>query len=382
MRRGAAARRTALVGSLAVLLLGGCRKHNAYVAPPPPKVGVAHPLSRNVVPELDATGSTVAYNAVDLEARVQGFLQTIDYRDGQEVKTGAPLFVIEPAPYEAKLQQAQASLAAAQAQFVQADAEYHRQASLGQRQVSSQSTVDQARATRDADQANVANQQAGVALAAINLSYTRVVAPFAGVVTQHLASVGTLVGVTAPTKLASIVQLAPIYVSFTISEQDVQRIRADLARAGLTVAALGKVGAEVGLMTEQGTPHHGMLDYAAPEVAPSTGTLTVRAVLANTNRALLPGYFVRVRVPLTHMAGPALLVPDAALGAAQSGRYVLVVNKNDVVEQRTVQTGAQEGALRVITAGLTAQDRVVVSGLSRAIPGQKVAPTATALPGG
>ncbi len=380
-RRAGPARRAALCAGLALLLLVGCRKRNTYVAPPPPKVGVALPVSRMVTPYLDATGSTVAYNDVDLEARVQGFVQRIDYKDGQEVKVGAPLFVIEPAPYEAKQQQAQASLEAAQAQYVQADAEYRRQASLGRSDFASQSAVDQARATRDTDKANVANQQAGVALASINLSYTRVVAPFAGVVTQHLVSVGELVGVTGPTKLASIVQLSPIYVTFSISEQDVQRIRADLVRAGLTVADLGKVPAEVGLTTEQGFPHHGVLDYAAPQVDASTGTLTLRAVLPNKTRALLPGYFVRVRVPLTHLAGKQLLVPDTALGSAQSGRYLLVVNKDDVIEQRTVQTGQEEGALRVILSGLGAHDRVVITGLSHAIAGQKVAPEPAAMPG-
>ena len=380
-RRAGPARRAALCAGLALLLLVGCRKRNTYVAPPPPKVGVALPVSRMVTPYLDATGSTVAYNDVDLEARVQGFVQRIDYKDGQEVKVGAPLFVIEPAPYEAKQQQAQASLEAAQAQYVQADAEYRRQASLGRSDFASQSAVDQARATRDTDKANVANQQAGVALASINLSYTRVVAPFAGVVTQHLVSVGELVGVTGPTKLASIVQLSPIYVTFSISEQDVQRIRADLVRAGLTVADLGKVPAEVGLTTEQGFPHHGVLDYAAPQVDASTGTLTLRAVLPNKTRALLPGYFVRVRVPLTHLAGKQLLVPDTALGSAQSGRYLLVVNKDDVIEQRTVQTGQEEGALRVILSGLGAHDRVVITGLSHAIAGQKVAPESAAMPG-
>jgi membrane fusion protein, multidrug efflux system len=363
-----------------VLLFAGCRKQNAYVPPPPPQVGVANPIVRAVTPYLEATGTTVAYNEVDLVARVEGFLQSIDYQDGAAVKAGKQLFLIEPAPYQAKLQQAQASLDAAQAQYVQAEAEFNRQSSLGRSDFASRSTVDQARATRDANQANAANQQAGVTLATINLGYTRVVSPFDGVVTQHLVSVGDLVGLNSPTKLATIVQLDPIYVTFTVNEQDVQRIRADLARAGLTVADLGKITVEVGLMTEQGYPHHGVLDYAAPEVDTATGTLTVRAVLENKQRRLLPGYFVRVRVPQTHIATPALLVPDKALGSAQSGRYVLVVNKADVVEQRMVQTGQLEDVLRVIESGLRPDDRVVVSGIARAIPGEKVAPQAAPMP--
>jgi RND family efflux transporter MFP subunit len=369
-----------LLAASAMPLLGGCRKQNAFVAPPPPHVGVAPPLMRAVTPYLEATGSTTAYNEVDLVARVEGFVQSIDYQDGTQVQAGKPLFVIQPAPYQAKLQQAQASYASAQAQYVQSQAEFQRQSTLGRRDFASQSVVDQARATRDANQANAANQQAGIVLAQINLGYTTVAAPFAGVVTQHLVSVGDLVGVSSPTMLATIVQLDPIYVTFTVSEQDVLRIRANLVRAGLTIADLGKIEVEIGLMTEQGYPHRGVLDYVAPQVDSATGTLTVRAVLENKQRQLLPGYFVRIRVPETYQAAQALLVPDAALGTTQAGRYLLVVNKDDVIEQRSVQSGQAYGALRVIAAGLHPDDRVVISGLARAIPGEKVAPQSTPMP--
>lgn len=362
----------------AALALSGCGKQNAYVPPPPPQVGVAQPVSRTVTPYLEATGSTAAFNAVDLVARVEGFVQSIDYADGTEVKAGQQLFVIEPAPYQAKLQQAQAALDSAQAQFTQSDAELRRQASLGRSDFASQSAVDQARATRDANQASVASEQAGVTLAALNYGYTHVNAPFAGVATQHLVSIGDLVGVTGPTKLASVVQLDPIYVTFSISEQDVQRIRAELAAAGLTLADIGKVAVEVGLMTEQGFPHAGVLDYAAPQVDTATGTLALRARLDNKDRALLPGYFVRVRIPQARRAAPALVVPDAALGSDQGGAYLLVIAADDVVRQRPVTTGPRDGALRVIESGLAPDDRVIVTGLARAVPGQKVAPVPAA----
>jgi RND family efflux transporter MFP subunit len=200
------------------------------------------------------------------------------------------------------------------------------------------------------------------------------------VVSQHLVSVGALVGASGPTKLAGIFQLDPIYVTFQISEQDVQRIRADLAQAGLTLAGLGKIAVEVGLMTEEGFPHAGVLDYADPQVDTSTGTLLVRAVLDNPAGSLLPGYFARIRVPRPTMAYTALLVPDSALGASQAGPYLLVLGKDDVIEQRTVRTGQLEGALRVVEAGLQPDDRVVVSGLARAFPGEKVAPAPAAMP--
>ncbi len=166
-------------------------------------------------------------------------------------------------------------------------------------------------------------------------------------------------------------------MNFNISEQDVLRLRAEIARRGLTRDDIKKVAVEVGLQTETGYPHSGTFDYAAPTVNVSTGTLVARAVLQNPDRVLLPGYFVRVRIPVDEEAN-ALLVPDVAIGTDQGGRYVLVVNKDNVVEQRKVGVGPVIGDLRVIDTGVSADDRVVVAGALRAIPGQKVDPQAGA----
>jgi RND family efflux transporter MFP subunit len=370
--------RSAAIALMALLGIAGCkRQQTAFVPPPPPEVIVAQALHQQVTPYLEATGNMVAYNQVDLVARISGFLQEIRYTDGAIAHRGDTLFVIEPAPYQAKLQQAQAALESAQAQAVQTDAEYERQASLGRTDFSSRSQVDQARAARDSNRATVLNDQAGVTLAATNLGYTQVTAPFDGIVTAHQVSVGSLVGANAPTVLASILQIDPIYVSFTVSEQDVLRIRASLKQAGIDEKDLTKVPVELGLMTEAGYPHKGTLDYAAPNVDTSPGTLIVRGVLPNAEHVLLPGFFVRVRVPMHTQQAEALLVPDTALGTDQAGRYLLVVDKDDVVQQRTVTTGARVGALRVIATGLQPDDRVVISGLQRAVPGQKVAPKAS-----
>ncbi len=162
----------ALAIGAALTLLAGCKKENAYVPPPPPQVGVAHPLAREVTPYIEATGNTAAFNQLDLEARVEGFVQEIDYTDGAFVKAGTTLFVIEPGPYQAKLQQAQASLDAANAAVIQSAAEFKRQATLLQQNVTAQNSYDQAKAKYDSDKANVLNQRAGVALAAI-ISATR-----------------------------------------------------------------------------------------------------------------------------------------------------------------------------------------------------------------
>jgi RND family efflux transporter MFP subunit len=220
------------------------------------------------------------------------------------------------------------------------------------------------------------NAEAGVTVAAINLGYTHVTAPFDGVVTKHQVSVGELVGATSETTLANIVQLNPIYVTFNVSEQEALRVRRGLDRR-LTQADFAKIPIEVGLMDEDGYPHKGVLEYIAPELDPASGTILVRGVFENNNRALLPGLFVRIRVPTEHRQQNALLVPNRVLGTSQEGRYLLVVNKDDVVEQRMVKTGSLvAGDLRVIESGITPDDRVVITGGGRAVPGRKVAPQA------
>jgi len=358
----------------ALLALAGCKKTNQFVAPPPPKVAVATPVARKIDRYLEATGNVTAIASVDLVARVQGFLREIDYTDGASVKAGDTLFVIEPLPFQARLQQAQAAEAGAKAQLTNAEATFRRQQDLQARQVASVQNLDDARGQRDSAQANVAQAEANTQIAAINYSYTRVLAPFDGRVSAHRVSVGELVG-TTPTPLATLVQLKPIHVAFNVSEQDVQRIRADMAKRGAKPEDIVKIPVEIGLQSETGFPHRGHLDYVAPTVDASTGTLVVRGILDNDDLALLPGYFARVRVP-TATGVDALLVPDAALGADQSGRYVLVAAPDNVVAVRHVTTGPLEGTLRAIETGLKPDDRVIVSGLQRVSPGQKVEPVA------
>lgn len=357
---------------LAFVVLTACEQ-NAFVPPPPPKVEVAPPTQRAITRYLEATGNTAPIKSVDLVARVQGVLKSINYKDGTSVKAGTTLFTIEPETYKLKLEQAQAAEAGTQASVKQAEADFKRQSDLVQRQVVSQATLDTSTANRDNAQANLQQAQVNTRIAAVNYGYTNVTAPFDGVVSAHLVSVGQLVGASSPTQLATIVALDPLYVNFNVNEQDVLKIRAEARRRGMTSSDIEQLPVEVGLQTESGYPHKGKLDYAAPTVNQSTGTLAVRGVLPNADRVLLPGYFVRVRVPIDQQAN-ALLVPDVALGSDQAGRYVLVVNGDNIVEQRKVVTGPLDGDLRVIESGLKPDDRVVIAGLLRAIPGQKVDP--------
>jgi RND family efflux transporter MFP subunit len=288
------------------------------------------------------------------------------------VKAGTTLFTIEPEPYKLKLDQARAAQAAAQATLKQTELEYDRQADLASRAVASKAALDNATANRDSAQAKLKQAQVDTSQAEINLGYSDVKAPFDGIVTARQVSLGELVGANGPTQLATIVAIEPIYVNFTISEQDVLRARAEIRRLGITPEDLKKVPVEVGLQSEQGYPHKGTLDYFAPGMSQSTGTLALRAILPNTDRVLLPGYFVRVRI--AEDESKALLVPDAALGSDQGGLYVLIVDKDNVVEPRKVAAGQKVGDMRVIENGLAPDDRVVVAGILRAVPGQKVEP--------
>jgi membrane fusion protein, multidrug efflux system len=361
-----------LVTGAVFLAVAGCGEKNTYVPPPPPRVIVAQPLQQQAVRYLELTGNTQAVATVDLEARVQGFLEKINYKDGSLAKKDTVLFVIERNTYEAQLQQAKATLAANQAAQVNSQGEYTRQSTLGRDQFASQAKVDDAKSKLDQAVAAVESSKANVDLATINLGYTEVRAPFAGVVTRHLVDIGALVGYPGPTKLATIVQIDPIYAYFNIAETTVLRIKEELAKRGRPLD-IQQVPVEIGLQTEDGYPHQGHLDYVAPQVDPATGTLQGRAIFDNKDQRLLPGLFVRVRIPVQRIDN-ALKVADTAIGTSQLGDYLLVLGKDNIVEQRQVKIGQLDGQLRVIESGLNAEDWVVTSGVQRAIPGNKVEP--------
>jgi len=374
------ARALAIMAPLA-LVAAGCKPENEYKPPPPPVVSVTQPVRQTVIDYLYVTGNAQSVQYVTLVARVEGYLDSYNFKDGAIVKQGDLLFVIEPEPYEAKLRQAQASVETERAALLQAQLEYERQLRLIKDSATSQANVEKWRAQRDSAKADVDNALANEDIARINLGYTRVVAPFNGRIGQHLVDPGNLVGNGVATKLANLEQLDPIYVYFNLNEIDVERVRQSLREKGVTLAELPKIPVFIGLQTEEGYPHQGTLDFVATGIDPNTGTLQARAVVPNGDliHVLLPGAFVRVRVPVGKLPD-SLLVSDRAIGTNQTSRYVLVVDKDNVVQEHQVDIGMLVNGMRVITKGVTADDWVVADGIQRAIPGSKVNPQRVAAP--
>ena len=355
-----------------VFLLAACGDRNTYVPPPPPKVTVSQPVRRDVTDYLEFTGNTQAINTVQLRARVEGYLEKVFFQDGDLVKKGQLLFLIQQNTYEAKLKQAEAELLANKARLEHAQTEYARFTRLVKQKAAAQTDVDRWHYERDAAQAAVLASEAQRDLAQLNLSYTRVTAPFNGHIGRRLKDPGTLVGAGEKTLLAEINQIDPIYVYFNINEQDLLRVIGKEI-SGEQVPDKMKHRVSFGLADEKGYPHQGYLDFAAISLSPTTGTLLLRGVFANPTYKILPGLFARVRAPL---AGPrpALLVPQVAIGFDQLGPYVLVVNDQKVVERRAVKLGATEDDYRVAAEGLQGGEWVIVNGLLRAIPGKQVSP--------
>ena len=354
---------------LLLLAAVACKEKPAYTPPPPPKVTVAQPVRREVTDYLELTGNTQAINTVQLVARVEGYLEKVFFKDGQLVKKGQSLFLIQQDTYQDRLRQAEGQIASLKAQIEYAKTELERYTNLVKRKAAAQTDVDNWRYQRDSAQANLQTAEANRNLAKLDLSYTQVMAPFDGRIDRRLKDPGNLVGPGQNSVLAQINQIDPIYVYFTIGEPDLLRV------TGKTQWAPGKADVKkwpafVGLANENGYPHEGHLDFAAISLTPTTGTLLLRGVFPNREGKILPGLYARIRLPVEKKM--ALLVPEVAVGYDQLGSYVMLVDGKNTVERRNVKTGIQVETLRVIVEGLDGTERVIVKGLQRAIPGRQV----------
>lgn len=341
-----------------IAFLSGCRKPGEEKQLPPPLVTVSQPKQESVTDYLDLTGTAAASQSVNLVARIPGYLQSVNFQDGAFVESNQLLFVIQPDTYEQQLK-------IAQAQLLQAQSEYDRQQELLKQNATSVATVERWQSQRD-------QAQAQVELAKLNLDYTHVTAPFSGRMGRHLVDAGNMVGVSGDTKLATLDEITPIYVYFNLNERDALRIRAAMQKMGIQPGSnVGKQRVLVGLQNETGYPHEGTLDFVNTGISTSTGTIELRAVFSNEDKALFPGLFTRIRIPL---GAPQSLpvVPASAIGTDQEGDYVLVVDTNDVVTRHSVEKGPATENGVAIRSGITAQDRIVVNGFQNARPGEKV----------
>ncbi|MCE5335362.1 MAG: efflux RND transporter periplasmic adaptor subunit [Desulfobacteraceae bacterium] len=376
--RATLSRRPALVFfALAFILIsGGCKEENTFVEPPPPSVTVAPPVQRDAVEYLEFTGTTQSIASVDIRARVQGFLQSVHFKEGAVVKKGDLLYVIDPATYQAAVDKAAGDLASRKAQFDRAEVEYQRNLRLIKENATSERELNNAKGARDAAKADVMVATANLETASINLGYTTIKSPLNGRIGRNKVDAGNLVGAGEFTLLTTIKQYDPIYAYFTLNEHDLLRVmkmdRRDYAKNAQDTPAV----IHMGLANEEDFPHEGFIDFADLGVDQSTGTMLCRGVFKNPfPPVIIPGLFVRLRAPLD-LAEKALMVTERAIGVDQLGKFVLVVNKDNVVEYRPVKVGVLEDGMRQITEGIKADDRIVVNGVQRARPGAKVNPVA------
>ena len=349
-----------------VVLPAGCRKHAETAGPAAPAVTVRQPAREPVTEYLELTGTVAASRTVNLVARVPGYLESVNFKDGAVVREGELLFVIEQAPY-------QAQVALNQAALVRAQAELDRQQAMMKENATAETTVENWVSQRD-------QAKAQLEVAQINLGYTKVTAPFDGRLGARQVDPGNLVGSSGPTVLATIDQLHPIYVNFNLNERDALHLRDEMRRLKIEVGSnIGKAPVEVGLQNETGYPHVGVLDFADNSLSTSTGTIALRGIFRNEDTTLFPGLFARVRIPLGGPR-PMLVIPASAVGNDQQGDFVYVVNASDVVERRSIVKGPMTGGGLAIRSGLAESDRVIVNGLLNARVGEKVAPSPDAAP--
>lgn len=349
----------------------------AAPAPPPPAVTVSKPLVKEMEEWSDFTGQFEARESVEVRARVSGYLESINFVDGQLVKKGDLLLVIEPRPFENDLQTAKAQQAQAEAQLQLAEAQLSRTAQLRKNDYATQETYDER-----VSQVNIAKASRDAAVAAVNqaqlnLDYTRVTAPVAGRMGRHEVSVGNLVmGGTSgsTTLLTTIVSLDPIWLSFNVSEGDGMTYKRLVQRGEIKSPRDNAVQVQGQLMDEKEWTLKGAIDFVDNQYDRSSGTIRVRAAFANPNLFITPGQFGRVRVPMSQLR-PTMLVPDAAVVTDQSVKMLFTVAPDGTVEPKTVELGpVTDDNLRVIRSGITPDDQVIINGLLRARPGQKVTP--------
>ncbi len=361
----------ALAG-LGWLLVGHFEKPpvSAAATAPAPAVGVRPATLKGVNQSFEFVGRIKAVNKVELRARIEGFLEKVLFREGQDVKTGELLYQIEKAQFQALVDQAKANLIVAEAAATNAGLEYGRNVELNKRQFSPQSQVDQNKAAVDTAQGRIMQMKAALTQAEVNLDYTDIRSPIDGRIGRTALTVGNLVN-PASGVLATIVSEDPIYVLFPVSVRDLEIIREARRKEG---GGMAKIDIRIRLSDGRDYPHPGVWNFTDPQVDQQTDALIMRATIPNPDGQLVDGQFVTA-VIRERQEEQRLAIAQAALQVDQSGYYVLVVDAQHRVELRRVQTGPNLDTDVVITSGLREGDNVIVDGIQKVRPGQVVTET-------
>ncbi len=396
------------LGAACLSLLLGCPTANQYVPPPVPEVTVARPLRQTVTRYLEETGTTEAVNRVDIRARVEGFLDKVEFDAGVEVQQGDLLYIIEQRPFLARVSAANAEVAARKSELVsnrsrvvaltvefdRAETEYARQVRLAKRDATAEKNLVASKAQRDAAKAALAAGDAAVVAAAaavdgaeaaldqanLDFEYTEIHAPIEGRVGKTLVKAGNLVGNQEATHLTTVIDYDPIYANFNINERALLELRDSLGdpRSKSETKRREEWSLRLRRLTDKGFPFEGKFDYADLAVDQSTGTFMIRGIFPNPKQLIVPGLFVQIRIPIG-IRKDALLVPDLAVGSDQAGKYVLIVNQENAVKRRAVVIGEKYEHLVVALEGLTGEEQIVIEGIQRARPGVEVKPQLTQL---
>jgi multidrug efflux system membrane fusion protein len=364
--------------ALAALVVAGCARNEAAEAPPaPPQVSVAKVIEKPITEFDEFTGRFTAVDRVELRPRVSGYISSVNFTEGHEVKKGDVLFVIDPRPYEAEYKRAAAELARAKNQLSLAQSELERAKTLLDARAISKEEFDARVSGAAQAAANVQATDAALDAAQLNLTFTRVRAPISGLVSRAEVTAGNLVA-TDQTLLTTLVSVDPIYVEFEGDEQVYLKYNT-LARAGLRPSSRDSQNPVwVGLADEQETPHKGVMVFVDNELNPATGTIRARGRFDNHDRRFTPGMFARVKL-VGSAEYNALLINDSAVSTDQSNKYVLEVNADNKVLYRAVKLGPVVDGLRVVREGLAPGDSIVVNGLQRVRPGMPVTPQVVAM---
>lgn len=381
-------RRNLIAAALvSIAMIGvGCSQPPPPIAKlPPPEVTVAVPVQKELANYLEFTGRTEAIESVELRARVNGYLVSVNFEEGEDVEAGQLLFEIDPRPYEAALRAAEADVASAEAEQKKAQADVNRDRLAFEKQAVSQMQLDTSVALEGIAAARVAAAEAALENAKLDVGFTKVVSPVTGRVGRALITKGNLISEgQADTPLTTVVSVSPVDVYFDIDERSMLRIKRMMRKQdpALRPGSVREADVPVDIMLadEDDFMHTGRLDFTDNQIDPDTGTIRVRARFGNEDEFLHPGMFVRVRLPISEPA-PRLLIPERAIGTDQGQRYVLIVKDDNSTERRNVELGVRQGGgLRIVESGVAAGDRVIVEGIQRVRPPAPVEPVDAPVP--